>query len=132
EVERAACDSGTYPYEFYDLQPTLLNPVGLDLETNNLIPNGDTSSLTPEQLQNYQQLQSALQAFLNSEPVCYGDGNLDKQVNGRDIAGWTRFRGQPSWFDFNNDGTTDAADLDCIRQNLGNNCLRNGPGSGCN
>jgi hypothetical protein len=103
----------------------------LDLERNNLLVNGDPSRLTPEQLRNYNELQQALAAVLASEPVCHADGNLDKQVNHKDVDGVYRYWGQPSRFDFNNDGTTDQKDLDCVTQNLGNNCLNGESGTAC-
>src|SRR5262249_36289536 len=37
KTERASCDSSENPFEFYDLQPRLSNPVGLDLSINNLL-----------------------------------------------------------------------------------------------
>src|SRR5262249_26051107 len=130
KTERASCDSSENPFEFYDLQPRLSNPVGLDLSINNLL-NTNAPPLTLFQAANLLQLQHALNNILNSEPVCYGDGNLDKVVDEQDLDGVLRYWGQPSVFDINNDGTTDQNDLDCVLQNLGHNCLMNGPGEQC-
>jgi hypothetical protein len=120
---RPACDQDLGEYEFYDLKPTLLNPKGLDVAPANLLVAGDPSSLTPVQFANYNELQQALAAQLSSEPVCTGDGNLDKRVNGEDIDGVRKNWGQPSRFDFNNDGTTDQQDLLIVLQNLGSHCI---------
>jgi arylsulfatase A-like enzyme len=129
--ERASCDSSENPFEFYDLQPTLLNPVGLDLAINNrLSTNAPPLSLL--EAANLLELQDALNIVLNSEPLCYGDGNLDKVVDQQDLDGVLRYWGQPSVFDVNNDGTTDQKDLDCVLQNFGHNCLMNGSGQPCN
>ncbi len=108
-------------FEFYDLKPTADNRIGLD--KTDLLVAGDPANLDAEQLANYQQLQGALDQVLASEPACPGDGNLDKRVNGKDRRGVRRFTGQPSVFDFNNDGTTDAQDLQIVNQNFGDNCL---------
>ena len=125
--DRAACESTENPFEFYDLQPTLANPVGLDTEANNLLRD-NAPPLTPLQAANMAELQTALTNLLNSEPVCLGDGNLDKVVNREDFVGVHRYWGQPSVFDFNNDGTTDQNDLDLVLQNFGHNCLTTGSG----
>jgi hypothetical protein len=119
---RPSCDQNLGEYEFYDLKPTLINPKGLDVAPTNLLVNGDPSNLTRDQRRNYNELQEKLAAQLNSEPVCTGDGNLDKRVNGEDINGVKTYWGQPSRFDFNNDGTTDQQDLLIVLQHLGNNC----------
>ncbi|MGN6552234.1 MAG: sulfatase-like hydrolase/transferase [Verrucomicrobiota bacterium] len=122
--ERASCDSDVDPYELYDLQPTESNPIGLDNSFNNLLQN---DSLTPEQSQALADLQLELQNILNSEPQCSGDGNLDKVVNHKDVSGVHRFWGQPSVFDFNQDGTTDQQDLDIALANKGHKCLETVP-----
>lgn len=128
--DHASCDSGDNPFEFYDLQPTPDNPVGLDTALNNLLRR-NAPPLTPFQQANFEELQGALNDLLNSEPVCYGDGNLDKVVNREDFVGVHRYWGQPSVFDFNNDGTTDQSDLDCVLSNFGHDCLTGGPGQPC-
>ena len=74
------------------------------------------------------ELQTALTNLLDSEPVCLGDGNLDKVMDREDFVGVHRYWGQPSVFDFNNDGTTDQNDLDLVLQNFGHNCLTTGSG----
>jgi len=133
KVDRAPCDQDKGAFEFYDLTPKpLLNPVGLDLEITNLLTNGQPTNLNADQMASYQDLMQALNAELNSEPLCYGDGNLDKVVDQKDLDGVKQYWGQPSWFDFNNDGTTDQKDLDCAQANLGHNCLQGQAGSPCN
>jgi hypothetical protein len=96
------------------LTPTLLHP-----------------KLTPEELANYNELQAQLITITNSEPICYGDGNLDKVVDQEDFIGVQRYKGQPSVFDFNNDGVTDENDLNCVLENFGHNCLIGGSGTSC-
>lgn len=127
--DRAVCDGALGEYEFYDLRPTPhdpLNPLGLDNGPSNLLENGevpaswncDSPGPHCERLTNFLQLRDALEALLASERFVEGDGNQDKRVTGQDVAGVQRYWGQPSWFDFNNDGTTDAADLEIVLRNL--------------
>ena len=51
-----------------------------------------------------------------------------KKVDGKDLVAWKFFQtlsdGQSSWYDFNLDGKTDAADRAIIKQHLGMNCLK--------
>ncbi len=132
KLERAPCDSGLGEFEFYDLSPRPpTNPVGLDLATTNLLTNGQPIGLTTEQMATYGELASQLQALLDSEPVCNGDGNLDKRVDQSDVAGVQRYLGQPSVFDFNKNGVTDSQDLQCASSNLGNDCRVSGAGRTC-
>src|SRR5207237_9700446 len=109
----APSESNENPFEFYHLQPTLANPVGLDTSANNLLRD-NAPPLTPLQAANMAELQTALTNLLDSEPVCLGDGNLDKVVNREDFVGVHRYLGQPSVVDFNNDGTTDQHDFDLV------------------
>jgi hypothetical protein len=108
--------------EFYDLQPTEENPVGLDTSLNNLL-RPHAPPLTPFERANFNELKVALNNLLNSEVVCPGDGNLDKVVNREDFVGVHRYWGRPSVFDVSNDGVTDQKDLDVVLQNFGHNCL---------
>ena len=115
--------------EFYSLKPTVvpLNPVGLDI--NNLACDPSTGQdpidcvpaiLKPE----YKKLQAALNAQLNSEVACLGDGNLDKRVNLFDLAGTIKFLGAgPSIWDFNDSGQTDFADVVTVAGQLGKDCI---------
>ncbi|MEY3897215.1 MAG: hypothetical protein RLZZ214_2736 [Verrucomicrobiota bacterium] len=120
---RAACDSDLNPYEFYDLlpkrRPAPLNPLGLDNSPDNLL---SRPALTPEQKSNYVALKGVLNGILKSQSVCQGDGNLDRVVDEKDMEGVQKFWGQPSVFDFNNDGTTDQLDEDTVTENFGNKC----------
>lgn len=118
--ELASCDTNINPYEFYDLKPTTLNPVGLDNSPFDLLTK---SQLTPEEQANLTQLTAVLEGILASEPVCEGDGNLDKEVNDEDIKGVLNYWGQPSVFDFNNDGITDVTDLKTVGTNYGDQCF---------
>jgi len=134
QFERAPCDSALGSYEFYDLRPTPLdplNPLGIDNANRDLLTNGVPANLTPEQTLAYNELKTELNRILASEPACYTDGNLDKQVTQADVDGVNQYWGQASWFDINSDGTTDQTDLNCVLANLGNNCLQTGPGIVC-
>jgi hypothetical protein len=70
-----------------------------------------------------------MQSLLNSEPACYGDGNLDKRSDLNDLRGLVDLFGKPSVFDFNADGVTDDKDIPWVTKNLENNCLVKGPGT---
>lgn len=115
--ELATCDATNNPYEFYDLKPTIVNPVGLDNSPFNLLTK---TSLTPTEKTNLNLLMAKLEKVLNSEPAAPGDGNLDKHVNEADIQGAIDNWGQTSVFDLNDDGTTDMKDLQIILSNFGN------------
>jgi hypothetical protein len=77
------------------------------------------ASLRPE----YEKLQTSLTDLLASEPVCSGDGNLDQFVNQFDVQGVNDFLGVSSFFDFNDDGTTNSQDLAIVNANLGADCV---------
>lgn len=124
--------------EFYELNELPVFPLierleGGTLPANNLLPAGtDPSTLPPVQRASFFSLQAELQKLLQSETPCPGDGNLDKVVNGEDLANWRYFRSlsgdTSSWYDFPQngvyDGVTDDADLQIIQQNLGTKCLK--------
>jgi hypothetical protein len=115
----ASCDTNN-PYEFYDLQPTTLNPVDLDNSPFDLL---SKSSLTKTEQANLNKLMAVMDGILASEPECPGDGNLDKKVNDEDIQGVIDNWNLPSVFDFNNDGVTDVKDLQIIETNFGDVCF---------
>jgi hypothetical protein len=130
QVDRASCDASQGEFEFYDLAPNPpSNPLGLDLATTNLLTNGQPVNLQPEQAANFWELRLQLQNELGSEPLCYGDGNLDKLVNSEDALGVFNFWGQPSVFNFEENGITGSQDLQWVWRNFGNDCLQDGPGS---
>lgn len=58
---------------------------------------------------------------------CPGDGNRDLVVDQLDLDNWRELSqlndGKSSWYDFNHDGKTDAADEQIIQSNLGKSCL---------
>jgi len=92
------------------------------------------TGLTTAQAATYTQLYNLIDTTLASEPLCPGDGNLDKVVNLLDVQNWfffsthgTPVQGGPpntsSWYDFDKDGYTDQTDLKIILQNFGTNCL---------
>jgi arylsulfatase A-like enzyme len=117
--------------EFYAINEDVPNPQ-IDKDGDSLCSStGCPNGLSPEQLQNFNALSAALANVENSEVPCPGDGNDDKEVNGKDILDWQVFAFQSnplspgfssSWYDFNHDGQTDSADLATILQNLGKTC----------
>jgi len=58
--------------------------------------------------------------------TCPGDGNRDFVVDQKDMDNWEELSrlngGQSSWYDFNHDGNTDAADRAIIQLNMGKTC----------
>lgn len=115
--EPAACKEAPPRYEFYDL---FLHPQTLLDNPPDLL---ELPVMTPNDRANLEALLAELEATRSSEPACPGDGNLDKVVNGQDLAGVLKYAGGPSWYDFNHDGTTDEADLAIVRTNLGTKCV---------
>lgn len=112
--------------EFYEINQSTPLPK-IDRKNSNLL----TSSTLPpqglnrEQSTNFKALYAELQALLNSQPDCPGDGNLDLLVNEKDLQDWAAFsqaNGQSSWYDFNFDGLTNEADESIIKQHLGTQC----------
>ena len=121
--DRPPCERSLGEYEFYDLSVrSPSNPLGLDLASSDLLTRGQPVGLTTERMANFVELESRLQALLDSEIVCTGDGNLDKRVDLDDVFGLARYAGQPSVFDFNQDGVTDIQDLTVVVNNFGRDC----------
>jgi arylsulfatase A-like enzyme len=118
---RASCDSSVEPYEFFDLRPGPFKLPALDNSPNDLLQ----GPLNAEQDANFEELKGVLDGILRSHSPCPGDGNLDRVVDEKDLAGVHEFWGKPSVFDFNSDGTTDGLDEEIVLQNLGMQC---GPG----
>ena len=114
--------------EFYPLQPTVMNPAGIDRPQDNLLkdcqlPN-PADCLPPPLRPIFNELNDELNRILNSEAPCPGDGNLDKVVDQLDLDGVEAFMNRgPSFFDFNLDAETDDLDRDIALQNFGN-CLQ--------
>ena len=113
--------------EFYPLQPTPMNPAGIDRPQDNLLkdcqlPN-PADCLPPPLRPIFNELNDELNRILNSELTCPGDGNLDKVVDQLDLDGVEAFRNSgPSFFDFNLAAETDDLDRDIVLQNFGK-CL---------
>lgn len=122
KVERPSCEADLGEFEFYDVSVSAANPIGLDHSNANLLIRGQPVGLTSTQSANFLELQGALQALLNSEPACPGDGNLDKTVNTDDLSGILHYFGKPSVFDFNHDGVTDTLDYPDVLNNFGKTC----------
>ncbi|MBF0282051.1 MAG: sulfatase-like hydrolase/transferase [Zetaproteobacteria bacterium] len=113
--------------EFYQFDTRAINPM-LD-QTDLLAGQGDAgrAGLDPVAVAHYDQLTAELMAKMSITPSssCLGDGNLDKVVDAKDVAGWQSIvdgGGLSSWYDFNHDGFTDGADLTIIQQNMGRLC----------
>ncbi|HTC76879.1 MAG TPA: sulfatase-like hydrolase/transferase [Edaphobacter sp.] len=121
--------------EFYQINEDVLVPM-IDKEGTALCGESDNcpTGLTDEQKTLFNHLTASMDATLGSETPCPGDGNLDKVVNLADVTNWFYFStngvppvggGPPntsSWYDFNHDGKTDAADLKMIINNFGTHC----------
>jgi len=120
--------------EFYDLNPTAQNPIGMDNAEDNLLQNcpegQDPKTCLPKPLrQVYNQLSRVLdetKASAEPQSTCrsLGDGNMDLRVNNADVRAFKTYRGRgPSQYDINMDGQTDDADLAIIEANLGTDCM---------
>ncbi|MER1968178.1 sulfatase-like hydrolase/transferase [Castellaniella sp. GW247-6E4] len=142
----SAADPSDYRYsttgydimdEFYRIDTATPDPT-LDKEGSELTtiepPPLDTSSLTGEQQQTYARLKDEMDQHdavarynLDYDGVnCPGDGNHDLVVDQKDLDNWQELSqlngGQSSWYDFNHDGATDAADRQIIQNNMGRTC----------
>jgi hypothetical protein len=116
--------------EFYAINENV--PPKIDKDGDNLCSSeGCPNGLNAEQLRNFNALSQELERIVNSEIPCPGDGNEDKQVNGKDSREWEFFSLQidplnpgfsSSWYDFNHDGKTDPSDLKTILQHFGTKC----------
>ncbi|ACE85666.1 sulfatase-like hydrolase/transferase [Cellvibrio japonicus] len=133
-ITRPYCDNGveagsTATEEFYEInQSRDTAELKLDREELNLLADKTPDDLTPEQRDSFTALSSALTDLLNSGIDCPGDGNGDLVVDEQDQAEWAYWAdpeqggGLSSWYDFNRDGLTDAADGEIILANMGNDC----------
>jgi len=100
----------------------------LDAADDNLL--GDQPLTGPAKLA-YDQLSAKLQAILDSEPECPGDGNKDGKVDQTDMDNWRNIAqtwGLSSVYDFYIDGVLDGLTNDrdamVIQQNMGKTCPR--------
>ena len=127
-IERLNCATGQYAStdEFYRVDESAPLPT-LDNAQGNLLAR---PALTQQQQQNYAALQDELRRIAAGNVACPGDGNSDLVVDQQDLENWqvfsTRNGGRSSWYDFNYDGRTDAADRAIIESNLGKRCGRSG------
>lgn len=119
------CNTQVERYEFYRIDEATPVP-RIDRPTGSLANNLGTVNLTADERLNYRQLLAELQAINGSVVPCPGDGNLDGVVDSKDLTEFNRWAtttgGKSSWYDFNLDGLTDAADLAIIQANLGKSC----------
>jgi len=141
-----AGDPSTYRYsttgyditdEFYQIDTATPDP-RLDKEGSELTaiaaPPLDTATLSSAQQQAYAKLESEMEQHdavagynLDYDTAnCPGDGNRDMVVDEKDLDNWQELSqlngGQSSWYDFNHDGKTDAADRLIIQNNMGMTC----------
>lgn len=109
--------------ELYEIDQAVPRPL-LDTPDRNLL-----AAATPEVQQVYERLKAQMENILASNPECRGDGNLDREVNGRDLEEWSRIAnvwGLSSVYDFKIngvfDGLTNSLDAAVIQENLGKPC----------
>jgi len=135
----AECDGFKTTDEFYAIDTAAPNPA-LDrsppIATASVTGSGVPvlTGMNSEQQQAYARLKSEMDqrdatASYNHEydsSTCPGDGNRDLVVNQEDLSNWEELsqlnKGQSSWYDFNHDGKTDAADKTIIQSNMGKAC----------
>lgn len=120
--------------EFYNVEQTDENPLGLDDADGDLLANCPDGA-DPESClgwparrgyANLSRLLDEMRESADAQDTCrsLGDGNLDLRVDRADIEAWRRFSGGgPSQYDINLDGRTNRADLAIIRANLGTDCM---------
>lgn len=85
-------------------------------------------NLSGDDLQSYQQLTVDMQQVIDSNVPCPGDGNADGIVDAQDLADLSYWRGatngSSTWFDFNLDGLTNAADVAIVEANFDVKCSK--------
>jgi hypothetical protein len=117
----------TTTMEFYRIDEKGPTPL-LDREANNLLKDSGVDDLTREEQRVFGHLARQLGKWKDTIVTsCPGDGNLDLVVDEKDLEGYYRFAtgtgtGDSSWYDFDLDGNTDAADLDIIDSHFGQRC----------
>ena len=125
QLEEPNCATGgiTQRNEFYEIDEDRLAPKLDDLAARDLLTRPSLSTVEQE---SYDALTTELTAVVSSEPECRGDGNLDRAVDAKDLEDWRFYSqlnaGRSSWYDFNLDGLTDAADRTVIETQLGVPC----------
>ncbi|GAA4324251.1 hypothetical protein GCM10023144_05680 [Pigmentiphaga soli] len=146
DIDSAQCSGYALTDEFYKIDtatpnPTLDRDVGSSQASPPIATATSTDGNAPvitglngEQQEAYDRLKAELDKRdevasynQNYDSVnCPGDGNRDFVVDQQDLDNWTELSrlngGQSSWYDFNHDGKTDAADQAIIQQNLGRRC----------
>jgi hypothetical protein len=120
-------------YEFYEVNEAAPLPE-LDKKANNLLTSTSLppQGLTPDQTKTFDKLLGEMNALLNSEKECPGDGNLDNKVDQKDIDNWQFFADTcvanpnecSSRYDMNLDAVTNGADLTIIQANLHRHCKK--------
>ena len=122
-----SCKVAEERFEFYRIDQAVPVPL-IDRPDGPLANNLGTTNLNAEQQSNYTQLLAELKAINDSVVACPGDGNLDGVVDTKDLIDldqWAKTtHGKSTWFDFNFDGLTDAADRAIVTANLGKTCAQ--------
>ncbi len=110
--------------ELYEINQAVPVPM-IDKLGDNLL----SQPLSAEAQQAYDELSDKLQAMLDSEPDCPGDGNKDGKVDQTDMDNWREIAqtwGKSSVYDFVIDGAADGLtnerDGMVIQQNMGKTC----------
>jgi hypothetical protein len=96
--------------EFYRVDEAI--PPKLDDSESDLLASGEP--LSPAEEAAFQSLSLALAQIVDSNVPCTGDGNLDGVIDALDIEQleyWQELTGYSSWYDFDLNGLTNAADL---------------------
>ena len=104
-----ACATNTSE-EFYRVDEAI--PPKLDDSESDLLASGEP--LSPAEEAAFQSLSLALAQIVDSNVPCTGDGNLDGVIDALDIEQleyWQELTGYSSWYDFDLNGLTNAADL---------------------
>ncbi len=109
DTQTSACKTETVT-EFYAIDENV--PPMLDDEGGDLLASGH--GLTPSEQEAFSSLSIALEALLDSNVPCVGDGNLDGVIDDLDVEQlgyWQELYGLSSWYDFDHNGKTNEEDL---------------------
>jgi len=107
--------------EFYNM-PIPVPPHEPGLDEPGSSAQVDLSSMSAEEAEMFDLLRNHLAETLTSEWYCPGDGNLDFRVDAEDLQGLLSSWGGPGFWDINQDGVTDGADLGILLENWNRDC----------
>ncbi len=83
----------------------------------------DISNMNPVEQAMFDELRTELYFLLASEWYCPGDGNKDFRVDAEDVSGLIESWGFAGFWDVNEDGTTDGADLGLVLAGWNPDCV---------